>query len=436
MRCAVDKLVGNSNLLKNFGRIGLVVNQTSTSSHYVPTTEIIYNATQKTTGSQVTAVFGPQHGYFQTEQDNMKETPHGVYEFLDGKTVPLFSLYSETRMPTQQQLEDIDTLVVDLQDIGCRVYTYMLTLAGCLRAAAAYGKKVVVLDRNNPLGLCYYSAEHKKWMRVEGNKLQSRFHSFVGWYEIPMRHGLTMGELGNYFIKVDKLNVDYSVIPVDGLKRNIGIENYKIKPWAMPSPNIPSFLSAFMFPAFVSLEGTNISEGRGTTIPFQLIGAPWLNTRQCIEFLEKHKNLFTIEHNVHGGFVFRRHDFRPTFNKYSGEICRGIQIHIDQAENVNLFNLGLCFLYFCQMFHVNEFKWLGPGYEYNFADQPIHLIFGSEEFTNLFKTIELEKTRQNFPGSLNDKKCLEKLSKLIKNIEADAQTFTQEITDCLLYEKT
>ncbi|MES2616075.1 MAG: DUF1343 domain-containing protein [Bdellovibrionota bacterium] len=435
MLCALDKIMSDYNLLKNMGRIGLVINQTSTSSHYYSAAEVIYNAALKTTGTKVTAIFGPQHGYAQTEQDNMKETPDSVFEFSDGTEVPLYSLYSETRMPTAEQLSNVDTLVVDLQDIGCRVYTYMLTLAGCLRSAAQFAKKVDVLDRNNPLGLCYFSSEHKRWMRVEGNKLQSRFHSFVGWYEIPMRHGLSMGELGKYFIHCDKLNVEYQVIPVDGLARNSYINKEQIAPWTMPSPNIPSFLSAFLFPAFVSLEGTNVSEGRGTTIPFQLIGSPWLDTRQCIRFLEENKNIFTVNPKVQTGLVFREHDFRPTFNKHMGKICRGIQFHIENPENINLFKLGLCFLYFCNVFHVNDFKWSEPGYEYNFKDLPINLILGDDGFSNLFKNSQVKRTGQDLTRSLNDEKYMEKFTNLVKISEEESQTFTEEAVNYFIYDK-
>jgi uncharacterized protein YbbC (DUF1343 family) len=433
MRCAIDKIKADYNILKNMGRLGLVINQTSTSSHYQTTAEIIYAASQKTSGTKVTAVFGPQHGYWQTEQDNMKETPHDVFIFNDGNKVPLFSLYSETRTPLDNQLELVDTLIVDLQDIGCRVYTYMLTLAACMRGAAKHGKKVVVLDRSNPLGLCYFSEEHKKWHRVEGNILQSRFHSFVGWYEIPMRHGLTMGELGKFFIKEDKLNLDYKVIPVDNLYRNMSIENYKIKPWTMPSPNIPSFLSAYFFPAFVTLEGANVSEGRGTTIPFQLIGAPWLNAKKCIQFLYENMHLFIVDSKNKSGLVFREHNFRPTFNKYAGEICNGIQFHIENPENINLYKLGISFLYFCNEFHKNEFKWTDPGYEYNFTDLPINLILGSDNLLNLFEQLE---RNSNFSEKAIEKNSIEKLSVFLQKQDSEAQIFAEKVKNCFIYETT
>lgn len=424
MYCATDKIVNDYNLLKNLGRIGLVVNQTSTSSHYIQTSEIVYHAVARTTGSKVTAVFGPQHGYFQTEQDNMKETPDATFHFQDGTSVPLYSLYSETRVPSEEQLTNVDTLLIDLQDIGCRVYTYMLTLAGCLRSAAQFGKKVVVLDRNNPLGLCYFSLEQKKWSRVEGNKLQTQFHSFVGWYDIPMRHGLTIGELGKYFIHCDKLNVDYNVIPVDGLTRHAGIDNYKTKPWTMPSPNIPSFLSAFFFPAFVTLEGTNVSEGRGTTTPFQLIGAPWLNSRKCIQFLQENKNAFTINPKIHSGIVFSEHDFRPTFNKYMGQICHGIQFHLENPENTNLFKLGLTFLYYCNLFHSDSFKWSSPGYEYNFTDMPIHLIFGTSVLSDFLSGLV---------SKLSDGNSFDKFISLVENLDKEAQVFASSAKPYFIY---
>ena len=419
MKPAVDRLKNESYRLKNFGKIGIVSNQTSANSSFEPTTEIIYNAAKNTINAIVTCVFGPQHGYSQTEQDNMKETLDDFYIFNDGKKVPLFSLYSNTREPTEKQIAEVDTLVVDLQDIGCRVYTYMLTLAACLRACSKYNKKLVVLDRVNPIGLCRKN-NNGEWSFVEGNRLETKWHSFVGWYDIPMRHGLTLGELGNYFIKHDNLSLNYEIIQVENLKRNMDISNLKNTKWAMPSPNIPSWESAFLFPAFVTLEGTNVSEGRGSTIPFQLIGAPWLDTNKCIHFLNNNNNIYLYDQKITDSIFLRKHNFRPTFNKYSGNICNGIQFHIEKPENINLFALGMCFLFYCSKFQKNDFKWATPGYEYNYEDHPINLILGTDKWIDFF-------------NNLDDKNDIEQLKISIQNANKDAQTFMKITEPLLIY---
>ncbi|RDB36311.1 MAG: DUF1343 domain-containing protein [Spirobacillus cienkowskii] len=418
MKPAIDEISQNSNILNHCGRIGVVANQTSVNSQFVPSTDIIYEAAKFAQGSSVSCVFGPQHGYYQTEQDNMKETQDDIYKFKDGNSVPLFSLYSNTRAPTKQQIDLVDTFIIDLQDIGCRVYTYMLTLAACLRSAAQYNKKVVVLDRINPLGLCNKDTKGN-WIFVEGNKLETKWHSFVGWYDIPMRHGLSLGELGYYFIKQDKLKVDYKVVPVKNLTRKLSIAALKTTKWTMPSPNIPCWESAYFFPAFVLLEGTNISEGRGSTIPFQLIGAPWLDSKKCIEFLNNNKETYLYNPKIDNNFAIRQHNFRPTFNKHMGAICNGIQFHIENPDNVNLFALGLSFLYYCITNHRNDFKWTSPGYEYNYKDLPINLILGTDSWTHFFES--------SSEGSFKT------LKSMLFNSQEEAQKFIKSVEDLLIY---
>ncbi len=433
MQIAIDTLIDQPHLLKNFGRIGLVVNQASTTSNFIPTVNVILQATKKTTGTSLNALFGPQHGYLQTEQDNMKETTDSVFILENKNSIPLFSLYSNTREPLAEQLTNIDTIVVDLKDVGCRVYTYMLTLAGCLRSAAKHGKKVVVLDRPNPVGLAV--KENNEWKRVEGNCLETKWHSFVGWYSIPMRHGLSMGELGHLFIKLENMNVDYQVIPVKGLTRNTLLVDLKQENWIMPSPNLPTWLSSFFFPAFVCLEGTNVSEGRGTTMPFELIGAPWLNAKKCIEFLKEHESLFVMDPAVKprddrgilssrgltagsSPLTYREHYFRPTFNKYAGEVCAGVHFGLLNPENINLFALGMTFLAYCSLEHKNDFAWSTQEYEYNLKDLPIHLILGSDKWTDMFSKLT------------ND--CSE-LKSLLSSSLHDAQNFITQNKDVILY---
>ncbi|WP_186646819.1 DUF1343 domain-containing protein [Fluviispira vulneris] len=421
MNPSIDKLETEFDLLKDLKKIGIVSNQTSASTKFIPSTDMIYNAAKKTENCKVTTVFGPQHGYRQTEQDNMKETPNDYYKFSDGQKVPLFSLYSDTREPLQDQLESVDTLVIDLQDIGCRVYTYMLTLAACMRAAAKSNKKIVIFDRANPLGLSFQNNKNE-WQLVEGNRLEKKWHSFVGWYDIPMRHGLSMGELGHYFKEHDNLKIDYQVIPVDSLSRNTKLSELKKLKWAMPSPNIPCWESAFFFPAFVSLEGTNVSEGRGSTIPFQLIGAPWLDVQKCISFLKEMSSLYLYDSKQTNSLFMREHHFRPTFNKYMGEICYGIQFHVGVPENINLFALGMCFIHFCCYAHPKEFKWSAPGYEYNFKDLPINLILGNEQWYDHFENAKLKSNSEN-------------LKTLLETMKQDENRFMKDVSRFLIYQE-
>lgn len=419
MICAIEQIQKNKTLLNGMGRIGLVVNQSSTTSDFVSTAHVIETAVQTSSSAQLVAIFGPQHGYFQTEQDNMQETPDTEFLLHSGKKIPLYSLYSQTRAPTSEQLQEIDTLIVDLQDIGCRIYTYMLTLAGCLRSAAQHRKKVVVLDRPNPIGLCYLDKANV-WQRIEGNTLDTRWQSFVGWYDIPMRHGMSLGELGHYFIQCDKLKIDYQVIAVDGLTRSAPLANAKSTHWTPPSPNIPTWLSAVFFPAFVALEGANVSEGRGTTQPFQLIGAPWLKNRDCIEFLTEHAYWYLPSPQKPSHVVMRPHDFRPTFNKHRGKICRGIQFHLTGEPDINLFALGMSFLYYCCRFQGAEFSWTNQVYEYNHTDLPINLILGQE---NWMRTFDHAK----------QKPCESEFERLLHEAAQSAQSFAHRAQSCFIY---
>lgn len=415
----IQRIQSGERTLQDAGRFGLVTNQSAVGSKFRSTLEIL---TEKDLKKQITCVFGPQHGYWQTEQDNMRETEDQNFQLVDGRRVPLFSLYSKTRSPLPEQLERVDTLVIDMQDIGCRVYTYMLTLAACLRTAAQWKKKVIVLDRPNPLGLSHFCKAHaQQAVGVEGQLLSDDFHSFVGWYAIPLRHGMSLAELGKFFITQDQLDVDYEIIPCTGLTRKTPFEILKNQPWTMPSPNIPNWESSFLFPAFVMLEGTNVSEGRGTTLPFQIIGAPWLDHRTCLEFLQKNQTFFAVSDEKNCGLAFRLHQFQPTFNKHVGKVCYGIQIHILNPNNVNLTNLGLLFLYFCKTHHASDFQWASPGYEYNFTQMPIDLILGDNGL------------RQLLDGSESDQKKFQKLKNYVFQGTAQAQKFYTEGEKYFIY---
>jgi uncharacterized protein YbbC (DUF1343 family) len=415
----IDRILNEPHLLENMGRVGLVTNQACTTQDYVPTVQAVVEALKKCANSTLTCVFGPQHGYGQTEQDNMLETPDSQIEVAAGRQVPLFSLYSKTRIPTPEQLEGVDTLVLDLQDVGCRVYTYMLTLAGCMRAAEKSRKRVVVLDRPNPLGLSRLS---QPGALTQGNCLDLRWESFVGWYSIPMRHGLTMGELGHLFHKRDKLTIDYRVVPVSGLKRSTSLKELSQRRWTLPSPNLPTWETTFCFPAFVALETTWISEGRGSTLPFQTIGAPELPVSKILSIFDDW-NVTAPKELRFSGLKYRPHEFRPTFNKHQGALCKGFQVHVDNPDNCNTFAMGVLFLAAAAA-EYKKFEWKGPGYEYNFTDPPVNLVLGDQRWMEFINSLK---------GHPWDNKAKSALIDMLNWSEKDALAFEESSSFAHIY---
>src|SRR6266545_4863744 len=243
-------------------RVGLVCNPASVDRELRHVADRVAAAR----GPRLTALFGPQHGFRSDVQDNMIETRHAQDEV---RRVPVYSLYSETREPTDEMLRDLDVLVIDLQDVGVRIYTYIYTMANCLKAAKRRGLKVIVCDRPNPIG----------GVQVEGPMVVNGFESFVGLYPIPMRHGMTIGELARLFNDHFGISAKLDVAPMEGWQREM-YHDTAGAPWVMPSPNIPTLDSAIVYPGTVLFEGTNVSEGRGTTRPFELVGAPWVEAER------------------------------------------------------------------------------------------------------------------------------------------------------------
>jgi uncharacterized protein YbbC (DUF1343 family) len=333
-------------------RVGLLMHQASVARNLVSARDVLY----RLCGSRLTALFGPQHGIAGEKQDNMIETPHAT----DGRLgIPVFSLYSETRSPTAEMLAHIDTLVVDLQDVGTRVYTFEWTTALALEACAAAGKSVVVLDRPNPLG----------GMVVEGNVIRPGYESFVGLYPVPMRHGLTLGEIAllvNDRLRTGSPRCDLTVIPMDGWRRRMWFADTGL-PWVLPSPNMPTPITAAVYPGQVLLEGTNVSEGRGTTRPFEIWGAPYLDPAALRARFEKRKL---------PGCVLRDHDFEPTFHKWRGEVCRGFQIHVTDADRYVPYMTTLALLQDVVALHRDRFAWKQPPYEYVTDRLPIDVLTG------------------------------------------------------------
>ena len=355
-------------------KLGLLANQASLDSRLNGAKEIIANLLP----GQLKALFGPQHGYGGEDQDNMVETDHSHDNELK---VPVFSLYADKREPLPFMLEMVDILIIDLQDVGTRVYTFASTMLNCLRAAARAGKKVIVLDRPNPLG----------GEVLEGNLLQSELFSFVGPYSFPMRHGLTMGEMAGIFNNVFSLGCDLKVLPMKGWRRAMLWGETGLK-WIMPSPNMPLLETAYVYPGQVIWEGTNLSEGRGTCRPFEIFGAPYLDTKSIKRALEE---------KAMQGCFFQEYSFRPTFQKWKGELCKGFMLHVMDPPIYRSYYTSIALLKAVMKIHRKDFEWKEPPYEYEHKKRPIDLILGD---TSLCKDLEsdvpLSKISQTWASDL------------------------------------
>jgi uncharacterized protein YbbC (DUF1343 family) len=307
-------------------------------------------------GVRVGAVFGPQHGFRSDLQENMIESPHDRDE---RRRVPIYSLYSETRRPTPQMLEELDALVIDLQDVGTRIYTYIYTMANCLAAARDQALPVIVCDRPNPIG----------GVAVEGPMLASGFESFVGQFPIPMRHGMTIGELARLFNEHFGLGAKLEVVPMTGWPRSAYFDETGL-PWVLPSPNLPTLDSATVYPGTVLFEGTNVSEGRGTTRPFELVGAPGVDADR-----------FAAGLNARGlpGVHFRPARFEPTFHKHAKTACGGCQIHVLDRQQFRPVETGVVLIDACRRAAPDSFAWREPPYEYEYGRPPIDILYGSAE---------------------------------------------------------
>ena len=314
---------------------------------------------------RITAAFGPQHGLRGDKQDNMIESP----DFRDPvHGVPVFSLYGEVRRPTATMLDTFDVLLVDLQDLGCRIYTFITTLRYVLEDAARSGKAVWVLDRPNPVG-----------RPVEGMRLRAGWESFVGAGALPMRHGLTMGELARWFISTLRLDVDCCVIEMEGWLPDLGpgygwplLE----RSWVNPSPNAPNLSMARCYPGTVMLEGTTLSEGRGTTRPLELFGAPDLDVPRLIE------RMYALAPQWLQGCRLRPCWFEPTFHKHAGKLCAGVQIHVDDGaydhKAFRPWRLQALVFKALRQLQPDYQLWRDFPYEYERGRLAIDLINGSE----------------------------------------------------------
>ena len=349
----LEVLQQNPNLANGWGRVSLLSNQASLTKKLEPSWEVL----SKILGKKFVSLMGPQHGLESCVQDNMLETDHSVHHVLN---IPVYSLYSKTREPTEEMLSNVDTIVIDLQLTGCRVYTFKYTIAACLRVAKKYNKKVVVLDRANPLG--------GRW--VEGNTLEKEMKSFVGEFEIPMRYALTAAEITKFFNQT--IEADLEVIPLKNWDHTTW-KRSQDRQWIYTSPNIPSLESMYPYCGMVLFEGCSISEGRGTTLPFQLIGSSNINEKAVDKIIS------TIYQNMdHSSFILRPTCFQPTFNKFQGKVCYGFQIIVIDPDSFPSYKLGLMSLK-AFMDEDPNFGWKQPPYEYNYDILPVKLITGKSD---------------------------------------------------------
>jgi uncharacterized protein YbbC (DUF1343 family) len=308
-------------------------------------------------GVHLASLFGPEHGLMGEAQDLI-----GVAGGTDpGSGLRIHSLYGDTiesLTPTEEQLRGLDALVIDLQDVGSRYYTFQATMLFCLEAAARQKLRVLVLDRPNPLGGAI----------VEGPLLRSGYESFVGIHPLVTRHGMTIGELARLYQAERNLSVELEVIPCEGWRRDWDFDQTGL-PWVLPSPNMPTLDTAFVYPGQCLLEGTNLSEGRGTTRPFELCGAPWIDARKLCRRLQD---------EAWPGVLFRPASFKPTFQKFAGQTCAGIQLHVTDRQAFQPVRVGLAVLVAFRDLSGDAFDWRRKTYEFVSDRLAIDLLFGSE----------------------------------------------------------
>jgi uncharacterized protein YbbC (DUF1343 family) len=334
-------------------RVGLVCHPASVDSRLLHAANLLAEAPDV----HLAALFGPEHGFHGQAQDLI-----GVNDGQDAPSgLRIHSLYGtspDSLRPTAEQLRGLDVLVIDLQDVGSRYYTFQATMLFCLEAAAAHGLKVFVLDRPNPLG----------GEVIEGPTLRPGFESFVGIHPLATRHGLTIGELARLYRAERGLTGALEVVPCDGWRRAMDFEQTGL-PWVLPSPNMPTVETAFVYPGQCLLEGTNVSEGRGTTRPFELCGAPWVEPRGLCRRLEREELQ---------GVHFRPAWFQPTFHKFAGQTCGGVQVHVTNRHTFRAVRTSLALLAALRESSGGRFAWRTEPYEF-VADRPaIDLLFGSD----------------------------------------------------------
>ena len=364
VRTGLEQLLARPGDLRGT-RIGLIANPTTVSSDLVHGALLLKDSR----AFRLVALFGPEHGIWADAQDLVE-----VDDSRDRRTgLPVHSLYGRTRVPTREMLEGLDALVYDVQDVGSRYYTFIYTMLHALEACAAHGRRLVVLDRPNPIG----------GRTVDGNVLDPQFRSFVGLHPLATRHGMTAGELALMFRGELGLDVDLRVVPMKGWRRAMSFEDTGL-PWVLPSPNMPTVDTAYVYPGACLVEGTNLSEGRGTTRPFELVGAPWLDPWRLTADLDKERI---------PGVVFRPTFFTPTFHKHAEQVCGGVQVHVTDRRRFPAFLAYLLLIAHARRQDPKHFAWREPPYEYEYVRPPIDILCGTDQVR---RTIEKGEPLRRF----------------------------------------
>ncbi|OYT73210.1 MAG: hypothetical protein CFK52_02805 [Chloracidobacterium sp. CP2_5A] len=351
MQTGLDRLFTHHLDLLRDRRVGLICSPASVDVIYRHAADLFAACP----AFRLTALFGPQHGLRGETQDNMIEWEGWARDSRLG--IPVFSLYGQTRQPTPEMLAEVDALVFDVPDVGTRVYTFIWTMALAMQAAKARDIPFVVLDRPNPIG----------GLDIEGAVLEREWASFVGMYPLPMRHAMTVGELARLFNETEGIGCELRVVPMEGWSRPQWFDATWL-PWVMPSPNMPTLDTAAVYPGLVLLEGTTLSEGRGTTRPFEIFGAPFIDPYDLAAALDP----------LHlPGVHFRPMWFQPTFNKFAGQLCGGLQAHVQNRATFRSYRTAVEILKAVRRLYPREKLWRDPPYEYVFDRLPFDVIAGS-----------------------------------------------------------
>ncbi|PYQ17010.1 MAG: DUF1343 domain-containing protein [Acidobacteria bacterium] len=351
VRSGLEEVLARPGRLRGL-RVGLIANPTAVTPDLVHASLVLKDAR----AVKLVALFGPEHGIWADAQDLVE-----VGDSRDPATgLPVFSLYGKTRIPTAEMLDGVDALLFDVQDVGSRYYTFIYTMLYALEACARHRRLLVVLDRPNPLGGSV----------LEGNVLEPEYLSFVGLHPLPPRHAMTVGELAPLFRHERGLDADLRVVRMRGWRREMAFEETGL-PWVMPSPNMPTVDTAWVYPGGCLVEGTNLSEGRGTTRPFELVGAPWLDPWRLARDLDSERLR---------GVRFRPTYFTPTFQKHAGRPCGGVQVHVTDRRRFAPYLTYLLLIFHARRQDPARFAWRDPPYEYEHVKRPIDILYGSEAF--------------------------------------------------------